>query len=87
MGIHPRDMLTDERHARNLERVLEACRNTSTIPGFASSSPEDAKRRAAQGFLFLTCGGDHTLLMNGAAESVRHLGLSTHPAAKRATTY
>jgi len=87
MGIHPRDMLTDERHHRNLERVLDACRNTGTIPGFASSSPEDAKRRAEQGFRFLTCGGDHTLLMTGAAATVRHLGLTEATSETRPTTY
>lgn len=87
MGIHPRDMLNDERHQRNLERVLDACRNTGTIPGFASSSPEDAKRRAERGFRFLTCGGDHTLLMTGAAETVSSLGLSAKAAEARPTTY
>ena len=87
MGIHPRDMLTDERHALNLERVLEACRNTGTIPGFASSSPEDAKRRAEQGFRFLTCGGDHTLLMTGAQASVGLLGLTGSLLGERPTSY
>jgi 4-hydroxy-2-oxoheptanedioate aldolase len=70
MGIHPRDMADNEAHQRAIERVLEACRNTGTIPGFAAGSAEDALRRAEQGFRFLTCGGDHTLLMNGARASV-----------------
>ncbi|MGH2370849.1 MAG: HpcH/HpaI aldolase family protein, partial [Chloroflexota bacterium] len=50
LGIRPRDAAKDDRHARALERIVQACRNTGKIPGLACSSPEDAKRRAEQGF-------------------------------------
>lgn len=33
IGIHPNQMGEDERHARAVERVLQACRNTGKIPG------------------------------------------------------
>jgi 4-hydroxy-2-oxoheptanedioate aldolase len=75
MGIHPRDMLNDDRHARALERVLEACRNTGKIPGFAAFHPDDAKRRAEQGFLYLTAGSDIGFMMAGANAGLKTLGL------------
>src|ERR687885_705773 len=58
MGIHPRDAGQDERHARALERIVQACRNTGKIPGLACGTPEEAQRRASEGFQFLTAGSD-----------------------------
>ena len=76
MGLHPRDAANDDRHARAIERVLEACRNTGTIPGFASWGPADALARAEQGFRFLTVGGDYGFLLDGARAAVAELGRS-----------
>lgn len=75
MGIDPRHAAEDDRHARALERVVEACKNTGKAAGFASASPEDAKRRAAQGFQFLTAGGDAGFMVSGALSGVKTLGL------------
>jgi 4-hydroxy-2-oxoheptanedioate aldolase len=76
MGIHPRDQAKDDRHAKAIERVLEACRNTGKIPGFAAFSPEDAKRRAEQGFLYLTAGSDIGFMVGAARAGLKTLGLS-----------
>lgn len=75
MGIHPRDMAKDDRHARALERVVQACRNTGKIPGLACASPEEAKRRAEQGFQFLTAGSDVGFMLAGARTGLQTLGL------------
>ncbi|MDQ3703359.1 MAG: aldolase/citrate lyase family protein [Chloroflexota bacterium] len=75
MGIHPKDMAKDDRHARALERVVQACRNTGKIPGLACASPEEAKRRAEQGFQFLTAGSDVGFMLAGARAGLQTLGL------------
>lgn len=75
MGIHPRNAGNDDRHARALETVIEACRNTGKIPGFAAFTPDDAKRRAEQGFIYLTAGSDSGFLMSGANAGLKTLGL------------
>ncbi len=75
MGIHPKDMANDDRHARALERVVQACRNTGKIPGLACASPEEAKRRAEQGFQFLTAGSDVGFMLAGARAGLQTLGL------------
>jgi 4-hydroxy-2-oxoheptanedioate aldolase len=77
MGIHPRDMLNDDRHARAIERVLDACKNTGKIPGFAGGGPADALARAEQGFRFLTAGSDIGFMLDGATSGVKDLGLSS----------
>lgn len=75
MGVHPRDAAQDERHRQALERVLEACRNTGKVPGLACSSPEEALRRAEQGFRFLTAGSDVGFMLGGVRAGLRTLGL------------
>lgn len=65
-GVHPRDGAQDDRVQGAIERVLTACRNTGTIPGFAAFSPEDARRRADQGFQYLTAGSDLGFMLGGA---------------------
>jgi 4-hydroxy-2-oxoheptanedioate aldolase len=77
MGIHPTEAAKDERHAHAIERVLEACRNTGKIPGFAAFNPDDALRRAEQGFLYLTAGSDTGFMMSGARAGVQTLGLNS----------
>ena len=68
-------MAGDERHARALERIVTACRNTGKAPGLACNSPEDARSRAEQGFRYLTAGSDAGFLMAGARAGVKTLGL------------
>jgi len=66
MGLDPRQADSDDRHARALERVQEACRNTGKVPGLACMTPEDARRRADQGWQFLTAGSDAQMIQAGA---------------------
>jgi 4-hydroxy-2-oxoheptanedioate aldolase len=73
MGISPREMFQHEEHARAIERVLQACRNTGKIPGMACASPEQALEKARQGFQFLTAGGDAGHLISGAVAGVEKL--------------
>jgi 4-hydroxy-2-oxoheptanedioate aldolase len=66
LGIHPARAEADPLHQRAVERVLDACRNTGKVPGFASWSPEEARARADQGFRFLTAGSDLEFMLAGA---------------------
>lgn len=73
MGISPLEMYKRDEHAQAVEQVLQACRNTGKIPGFAGASPEQALELAERGFQFLTAGGDATMLFGGAASGVKLL--------------
>ena len=73
LGFHPSEMDDREEHARALGKIVQACRNTGTIPGVAGRSLDDAKRRADQGFLFITAGSDAGFLMAGAAAGLAEL--------------
>ncbi len=66
LGIKPWEAADNDKHARALERVVEACRNTGKIPGLACGSVEEAKLRAEQGFQFLTAGSDIGFMLAGA---------------------
>ena len=73
LGIHPSRAHEDDRHARALERVVRACRDTGTIAGLACASPEEMVRRAAQGFQFVTGGSDIGFILEGAAAGLTTL--------------
>lgn len=73
LGFHPSEMDEREEHARALEQILAACRNTGKIPGIAGRGIADAKARAAQGFQFITAGSDTGFLLAGAAAGVAEL--------------
>jgi hypothetical protein len=75
MGIHPRNMFNEDRHARMLGRVLVACGNTGKIPGFACNSPEQALAFSGKGWKFLTAGGDTNFMLEGARRGIKTLGL------------
>jgi 4-hydroxy-2-oxoheptanedioate aldolase len=66
MGLDPRRASEDDRHGRALETILQACRNTGKAPGLACASPEEARRRADQGWQFLTAGSDAGFMLSGA---------------------
>ena len=74
MGIHPQDMASDERHARALERIVTACRNTGKAPRLACNSRRTPGSRAEQAS-YLTAGSDAGFLMAGARAEVKTLGL------------
>jgi 4-hydroxy-2-oxoheptanedioate aldolase len=77
MGIHPRDAANHDGHARALERVLEACRDTGKIPGIAAGGTENARSRADQGFRYITAGSDAGFMLEGAKAGLVTLGIST----------
>jgi 2-keto-3-deoxy-L-rhamnonate aldolase RhmA len=64
------DFTREMRKEQAIASVLDACRNTGKIPGFAAYTPEEARLRAAQGFLFLTAGSDVEILLTGARAGV-----------------
>jgi len=81
MGFHPRESARREEHARALERVVQACRNTGKIPGIDTGAPESVGLRLQQGFLFIIMGSDVRLLqaaaaagLQGAREAMAHPG-------------
>ena len=73
MGFHPREIPEHEEHARALERVVQACRNTGKIPGIdtGAGGPESAPARVAQGFSFIPMGSDVKFMTGGAAAGVK----------------
>ena len=73
MGIHPRDRFKSEQHARNLEKVVAACRNTGKIPGISGTDPDDALARTKQGFRFITTSSDTGFLLGGIAAAWKPL--------------
>ena len=75
MGFHPREQGDHERHARALERIQAACANTGKIPGIAAANPVDAADRARQGWRFINAGADYQLLLDGALEGLKAIGL------------
>jgi 4-hydroxy-2-oxoheptanedioate aldolase len=75
LGIHPHEAANDERHARALDMIITACRNTGKIPGLACGSSEEAKRRGEQGFRYLTAGSDRGFMLSGARAGLKTLGL------------
>ena len=73
IGIHPRQAAKDDRHARALEGIVQACRNTGKIPGLACGTAEEALRRAGQGFQYLTAGSDAGYMLACARAGVQLL--------------
>jgi 4-hydroxy-2-oxoheptanedioate aldolase len=73
LGFSPSEMDTREEHARALEKVVQACRNTGKIPGIAGRSIPDALKRAQQGFQFITAAGDAGFLLSGASAGLQQL--------------
>ncbi len=75
MGIDPREAAGDQRHADALAEVVRACKAAGKIPGIAAAGPEEARRRADEGFQFITAGGDAGFMTSGALEGLKTLGL------------
>jgi 4-hydroxy-2-oxoheptanedioate aldolase len=73
LGFHPSEMDTRDEHARALEKVLQACKNTGKIPGIAGRSVADGVQRAGLGFQFVTAGSDLGFVISGAADALKTL--------------
>lgn len=73
MGFHPREISKRGEHARALERVVQACRNTGKIPGIdtGGGGPESAPKHVAEGFVFIPMGSDVKFLTGGALAGVK----------------
>ncbi len=66
MGFDPREISKHPEHARALERVVQACRNTGKIPGIDIGAPDTVAQRVEQGFRFIPMGSDVKFLNAGA---------------------
>lgn len=75
LGIHPRERFTSDIHAAAVEKVLQACKNTGTFAGYATSGPKEAMALAARGFQFLTVGSDAGFILQGIAAQMAELGI------------
>lgn len=73
MGIDPRNAPNDDRHVKALQQVVQACKNTGKAAGLSCSGPEEARRRADEGFQFLTAGGEQGLMLSAAADGLKTL--------------
>jgi 4-hydroxy-2-oxoheptanedioate aldolase len=73
LGIDPRHSANNDKLEGAIDRVLQACRNTGKIPGFAAFTPEAAKQRAEQGFIYLTAGSDTGFMLTGAKAGIKLL--------------
>lgn len=73
MGFHPREIPKHEEHARALERIVQACRNTGKIPGIDIGAPDTAAKRVEQGFRFIPMGSDAKFLAGSAGAAIRTL--------------
>ncbi len=70
LGFHPREYPVREEHARALEQVVQACRNTGKSPGIDIGSPETAVQRVQQGFRFIPMGSDVRFLTKTATAAL-----------------
>jgi 4-hydroxy-2-oxoheptanedioate aldolase len=75
LGARPADAWTDERVLSSLDKVLEACRNTGTIPGYAGGDADEGRRLFDLGFRYITVGADVSFLVEGARSTLAALGV------------
>jgi 4-hydroxy-2-oxoheptanedioate aldolase len=61
-------------HIDAILSVIEACRRTNKIPGISAADAADAQRWIAHGCLFVTAGGDASMVASGGRETLRYLG-------------
>jgi 2-keto-3-deoxy-L-rhamnonate aldolase RhmA len=72
-----------DEHARALETVLQACKNTGKIPGIAGRSVADGVQRAEMGFQFITAGSDLGFVLSGADAALKTLRAANFAGAAR----
>ncbi len=71
LGFHPREIPKRDEHARALERVVQACRNTGKISGIDVGAPDTAAQRVTQGFRCILMGNDARFMANGAMAGLK----------------
>ena len=74
MGVDLSTTEGKEAHESLILKVFEACKKVNKIPGIYAPNASEALRRAEQGGLFMTSGGDGPWAVEGANETLRQLG-------------
>lgn len=74
MGLDLDTVEGREEHTRAIQGVIQACRDTGKIPGISMGDAAGAQRWIDQGCLFVTAGADTSYMLDGADETLRHLG-------------
>ena len=74
MGVDLSDPAGWQAHDDLIVQVFEATKRAGKIPGIYTPSASEALRRAAQGGLFLTAGGDGPWVVEGALSTLKELG-------------
>lgn len=73
LGFRPGTPEAEEPLNRAIEKVLEACKNTGKVPGYAGGSPAQGKQLAERGFRYITAGSDIGFILSGAADGLKLL--------------
>ena len=74
MGVDLSDPTGWQAHDDLIVQVFEATMRAGKIPGIYTPSASEALRRAEQGGLFLTAGGDGPWVVEGALNTLKELG-------------
>lgn len=73
LGFSPKEAPAREEHARALERVVQACRNTGKIPGIDIGNVERGIQLGQLGYRFLVVGSDLKMLTASATAGMRQM--------------
>jgi 4-hydroxy-2-oxoheptanedioate aldolase len=65
-----------EATARVMAHVLEKCRKHHVAPGLHCGNAEEARKRIAEGWQLVAVGSELRMMLDGAKDAVRHLGLT-----------
>ena len=74
MGVDLSDPAGWQAHDDLIVQIFEATKRAGKIPGIYTPSASEALRRAEQGGLFLTAGGDGPWVVEGALSTLKELG-------------
>ena len=73
MGLDVAEAGIDHAHNEAVAHVLRACQKTGKFPGYACGSMDMGTRRIAEGFKFVSIGGDSAFVAEGAANYLNEL--------------
>jgi 4-hydroxy-2-oxoheptanedioate aldolase len=66
---------TAEATAKAMKHILETCRKHGVAPGLHCGTAEEARHRREEGWQFIAVGSELRMLLDGANEMARQLGL------------
>jgi 4-hydroxy-2-oxoheptanedioate aldolase len=69
LGFHPQEIPQHPEHEEAIQVVLAAAKATGTPAGKVCHNPQEVRKRAAQGFQFLSCSGDVRFMLTGASSA------------------